>query len=145
MSPRCISGSCGWLGYAYVEVGLFLAFLSASLVAYSFARFKFPGRDLMFTITLATMMLPGFVTLIPSYQIFYWLGWINTYLPLLVPTFLMGGTLPAMSRALASSLSRLGRELPKRDLRRLFEKTEGWPAALELAALALDGAAARPP
>ncbi|HXL82903.1 MAG TPA: hypothetical protein VN989_02110 [Casimicrobiaceae bacterium] len=41
--------------------------------------------------------------------------------------------------------SRLGRELPKRDLRRLFEKTEGWPAALELAALALDGAAARPP
>jgi ATP/maltotriose-dependent transcriptional regulator MalT len=40
--------------------------------------------------------------------------------------------------------SRLGRELPKRDLR-LFEKTEGWPAALELAALAHDGAAARPP
>ncbi len=65
--------------------------LSASLVAYSFARFKYPGRDLMFTMTLATMMLPGFVTLIPSYQIFYWLGWINTYNPLVVPAFLGGG------------------------------------------------------
>jgi ABC-type glycerol-3-phosphate transport system permease component len=65
--------------------------ISASLVAYSFARFKYPGRDLLFTLTLATMMLPGFVTLIPSYQIFYWLGWINTYNPLIVPAFLGGG------------------------------------------------------
>jgi ABC-type glycerol-3-phosphate transport system permease component len=65
--------------------------LSASLVAYSFSRFKYPGRDLFFTITLATMMLPGFVTLIPSYQIFYWLGWINTYNPLVIPAFLGGG------------------------------------------------------
>lgn len=65
--------------------------LSASVVAYSFARFKYPGRDLLFTITLATMMLPGFVTLIPSYQIFYWFGWINTYNPLIVPAFLGGG------------------------------------------------------
>lgn len=65
--------------------------LSASLVAYSFARFTYPGRDLMFTITIATMMLPGFVTLIPSYQIFYWFGWINTYNPLIIPAFLGGG------------------------------------------------------
>jgi ABC-type glycerol-3-phosphate transport system permease component len=65
--------------------------LSASLVAYSFARFKYPGRDLLFTLTLATMMLPGFVTLIPSYQIFYWLGWINTFNPLVIPAYLGGG------------------------------------------------------
>jgi ABC-type glycerol-3-phosphate transport system permease component len=65
--------------------------LSASIVAYSFARFRYPGRDLLFTITLATMMLPGFVTLIPSYQIFYWLGWVNTFNPLVVPAFFGGG------------------------------------------------------
>jgi len=82
-----------WLFNSFFITGLTVvgAVLSASLVAYSFARFKYPGRDLFFVITLATMMLPTFVTLIPSYQIFYWLGWVNTFNPLIVPSFFGGG------------------------------------------------------
>jgi multiple sugar transport system permease protein len=64
---------------------------SATLVAYSFARFQYPGRDFLFTLTLATMMLPYFVIMIPTYQIFFWLHWINTFNPLVVPSFLGGG------------------------------------------------------
>jgi multiple sugar transport system permease protein len=62
---------------------------SASLVAYSFARLRWPGRDLWFIVTLATMMVPYPVTLIPLFLVFKWIGWINTLLPLIVPN-LMG-------------------------------------------------------
>lgn len=65
--------------------------LSASLVAYSFARLRWPGRDLWFGIVLATMMLPGIVTLVPTYVLFAKLHWVNTFLPLIVPAWL-GGT-----------------------------------------------------
>ncbi len=64
---------------------------SGALVAYGFARFRFPGRDLLFTILLATMMLPGQVTLIPIYVLFAKIGWIDTYLPFIVPPFFGGG------------------------------------------------------
>lgn len=64
--------------------------LSASIVAYSFARFNYPGRDTIFMVTLATMMLPAQVTLIPQFVLFNELGWINTLLPLWVP-YLFGG------------------------------------------------------
>ena len=60
---------------------------SCTLVAYGFARFRFPGRNLLFTLLIATIFLPGAVTLIPTYTIFAKLGWINTWLPLLVPAF----------------------------------------------------------
>jgi len=59
--------------------------LSSALVAYGFARFRFPGRDLLFSICLATMMLPGQVTMIPLYMLYAKLGWVDTYLPLMVP------------------------------------------------------------
>jgi multiple sugar transport system permease protein len=62
--------------------------VSCSLVAYGFALVKWPGRNAVFLIVLATMMLPTQVTLIPLYVIFAKLGWINTYLPLIIPTFL---------------------------------------------------------
>ena len=62
--------------------------VSCSLVAYGFALVQWRGRNTMFLIVLATMMLPSQVTLIPLYVIYAKLGWINTYLPLLVPTFL---------------------------------------------------------
>lgn len=62
--------------------------LSCSLVAYSFARLRWPGRDLWFGIVLATMMLPGIVTLIPQYILFAKIGWVNTFLPLIVPGWL---------------------------------------------------------
>jgi multiple sugar transport system permease protein len=65
--------------------------LSASLVAFAFARLEWPGRNLLFLLMLSTMMLPGEVTMIPNYLIFRRLGWIDTFLPLIVPSFLGGG------------------------------------------------------
>jgi multiple sugar transport system permease protein len=62
--------------------------VSSTIVAYAFARMQFAGRDILFMITLATMMLPGIVTLIPTYVLFKSLGWVGTYAPLIVPTFL---------------------------------------------------------
>ncbi|HMN29450.1 MAG TPA: carbohydrate ABC transporter permease, partial [Caldilineaceae bacterium] len=62
--------------------------ISCSLAAYGFARLRFRGRDLLFVILLATLMLPSQVTLIPQYIWFARLGWVNTYLPLIVPAFL---------------------------------------------------------
>ena len=61
--------------------------ISCSLVAYSFARLRWPGRDILFFLCLATMMIPYQVTMIPLYITFKTLGWINTYLPLVVPAF----------------------------------------------------------
>lgn len=63
------------------------ALLSNSLVAYGFSRIRWPGRDAVFAVVLATMILPGFVTFIPLYIIFHRLGWINTYAPLVVPIY----------------------------------------------------------
>jgi len=60
---------------------------SASLAAYSFGRLRFAGRDLVFSILLATVMLPFAVTMIPVYIMFTKLGWVGTFLPLIVPSF----------------------------------------------------------
>jgi multiple sugar transport system permease protein len=59
--------------------------LSSSLAGYAFARFRFPGKNLLFTLTLATLLLPAYVLLIPNFMLFWKLGWLNTYLPLTVP------------------------------------------------------------
>jgi multiple sugar transport system permease protein len=64
---------------------------SSTVVAYGFSRFRFPGRDILFLITLGTMMFPGQVTLIPQFLMFHRLGWINTFYPLIVPGFFGGG------------------------------------------------------
>ncbi|WP_409298187.1 carbohydrate ABC transporter permease [Peribacillus sp. SCS-26] len=69
-------------------VGTFASVLVNSLVAYGFAKLKFKGRNFWFVVVLSTMLLPGFVTMIPQYMLFSKLGWINTYLPLIVPSFL---------------------------------------------------------
>lgn len=61
--------------------------LSCSLVGFAFARMHFRGRDLLFVIMLATMMLPGQITMIPLFILFRSLGWIDTPLPLIVPAF----------------------------------------------------------
>jgi len=65
--------------------------LSALLVAYSFARFEWRGRDIIFGITLATMMLPDQVTQIPKYLLFKYLKWMDTIKPLWVPAWFGGG------------------------------------------------------
>lgn len=63
------------------------AVLSSSLTAYPFARLQFRGKNALFTIMIATMLLPGPVLLIPQFLIFYRIGWYGTYLPLIVPWF----------------------------------------------------------
>jgi len=60
----------------------------STLAAYAFARMRFPGRDLLFWLYLATMMVPNIVTLIPMFIIMRMLGWINTYYGLIVPSLL---------------------------------------------------------
>lgn len=64
--------------------------VSASMVAYAFARLRWPGRDKFFLVLLATLMLPHQVTLIPLYVIFRHFGWIDTWIPLIIPAFLGG-------------------------------------------------------
>jgi len=65
--------------------------ISAVLVAYSFARFRWRGRDVIFAITLATMMIPNQVTQIPKYILYKHLGWLDTIKPLWVPSWFGGG------------------------------------------------------
>lgn len=67
------------------------AVLTSAMVAYAFARLNFLGRDRLFIVLLSTMMLPGVVTMIPTYVLFKHLHWVNTFLPLTVPAFLGGG------------------------------------------------------
>ena len=74
-----------------VVLGTSGALLSSSVVAYSFARFEYRGRELLFLITLGTMMLPAQVTLIPQYVLFHKLGWIPSIKPLWVPAWFGGG------------------------------------------------------
>ncbi|MDP2858128.1 MAG: carbohydrate ABC transporter permease [Bacillota bacterium] len=61
--------------------------LSSAVVAYGFARLRWPGRDILFFICLTTMMVPFQVTMVPLFIIFRRLGWLNSYLPLVVPGF----------------------------------------------------------
>lgn len=87
--------SVGASFWVYFRNSLIIAFfaiigtlLSNTPVAYAFARMKFPGRDLLFILVLATMMLPFQVTMIPVYLLFNdYLRWGDTFLPLIVPTF----------------------------------------------------------
>lgn len=63
---------------------------SASFVAYGFARIQAKGSGFLFIVLLSTMMLPGEVTMVPQFIIFRELGWVNTFLPLIVPSFFAG-------------------------------------------------------
>jgi multiple sugar transport system permease protein len=60
---------------------------SSSLAAFAFARMRFRGKNIIFAILLATMMIPYATTVIPTFAIFRWLGWIDTHAPLIVPNF----------------------------------------------------------
>ena len=68
----------------FVEIG---TLLSCTLVAFSFARLQWRGRNFWFVVLVATLMLPFQVVLIPTYIIFRILGWLDTFLPLIVPAF----------------------------------------------------------
>ena len=72
--------------------------ISITLVAFSFARLRWWGRNTVFIIMLATMMLPPHITLIPQFILFKELDWIDTWLPLIVPTFFGGPWLTFLVR-----------------------------------------------
>ncbi|MCI0394429.1 MAG: carbohydrate ABC transporter permease [Chloroflexi bacterium] len=64
---------------------------AGALAAYGFARFPIPRKKLIFMIVIATIILPGAVTLIPTYAVFNRIGWVGTWLPLIVPAFFSNG------------------------------------------------------
>lgn len=71
----------------YASLATLGTLLSCVFIAYGFARIPWRGRDVVFVVVLATMMLPFQVRMIPLYVAYGRLGWLNTYLPLVVPTF----------------------------------------------------------
>ncbi|MCB0071780.1 MAG: carbohydrate ABC transporter permease [Caldilineaceae bacterium] len=79
---------------------------SITLVAFSFSRLRWWGRDVVFLVMLSTMMLPPHITLIPQFIMFKWLGWIDTFLPLIVPTFFGGPWLTFLVRQYLMTLPR---------------------------------------
>lgn len=89
--PEALVGAKMWLygrnTLLLCVVNVIGALLSNSLVAYGFARIRWPGRDVVFLGVLATLMLPYQVSMVPLYIIFSKLGWLNTYLPLTAPTY----------------------------------------------------------
>ena len=68
-------------------VTVFGAVFSSAFVAYGFARIPFRGRGPLFALLIATIALPGQVTMVPVFELFRSLGWYGTYLPLMVPAF----------------------------------------------------------
>jgi len=64
--------------------------ITSSMAGYAFGRLRFIGRTPLFGLVLATMMLPNIVTLIPTYLIWRYLGWLDTLVPLIVPSWLGG-------------------------------------------------------
>jgi ABC-type glycerol-3-phosphate transport system permease component len=80
--------------YIFVRNSLFMSLsitvgtvMSNAIVAFAFARLRFRGSRVLFLVVLSTMMLPGQVTMIPLFILFSKLGWVNTYNPLIVPSF----------------------------------------------------------
>ena len=71
-----------------VALNIFGTLISCSLVAYGFSRFHCKEKNIWFTILLSTMMIPSFTLIIPQFSLYTKLGWVNTILPLVIPTFL---------------------------------------------------------
>ncbi|MCI3920859.1 carbohydrate ABC transporter permease [Paenibacillus sp. TRM 82003] len=90
----------GWKGFAGVTFGTFFwnstvitlaatvgSVVSSAIIAYGFARIRFALKKLWFVCMMITMMLPFEIIMVPQYIMFNWFGWINTYWPLILPTF----------------------------------------------------------
>ena len=96
-----INGWKGFGGYTFTTFfsnSLLVALLSAvgmmassALVAFGLARIKFKGRNIWFVLMVVTMMLPGQVMMIPRFVLFNSMGWVGTYLPMIVPSFFASG------------------------------------------------------
>jgi ABC-type glycerol-3-phosphate transport system permease component len=70
---------------------LAVTLISSTLVAFGFGRLNFPLKTFWFSLLMVTLMLPGQVLIIPQYAMFHQLGWVNTYLPFIVPHLLASG------------------------------------------------------
>lgn len=77
-----------WNSVFYAGMVTIGTVLSCAAVGYGFARLRFPGRNLLFAVTIATLMIPQIVTFIPTYVLFKKIGLLGTYAPLIVPSFL---------------------------------------------------------
>jgi len=71
----------------YAIITTIAATSSAAIVAYGFARFRFPFKGILFMLLISTIILPPQATLVPQYAVFFRLGWVGTWLPLIIPTF----------------------------------------------------------
>ena len=76
-----------WNTFFYAFVTAIATVVSCVLVAYGFARYRFPGQDFLFVVLISTLFLPFAVTLVPTYLVFKELHWLGTWAPLIVPTF----------------------------------------------------------
>ncbi len=90
----------------YASITTVGAVASASLVGYGFARFRIPGKNILFMLMLSTVILPSAVTLIPTYFVFLQIGWVGTWLPLIVPAFFSWGTNVFLMRQFFMSIPR---------------------------------------
>jgi len=79
--------------------------LSSSLVAYGFAKFRGPGRGVLFLVMISTLLIPYPVVMVPQYVLFARLGWVNTYLPLIVPSFFASPFLVFLLRQFMQGIS----------------------------------------
>lgn len=109
--------------------------ISSSLVAFGFARFSFPGRNLLFMVLLAAMMIPWDVTMIPLYMEFNWLGWINTLKPLIIPAWFGAPFFIFLLRQFIMSIPKELDEAAKMDGANMFQIY--WKVHLPLMAPAL--------
>jgi multiple sugar transport system permease protein len=76
-----------WNTTFYAIATTIAVLISCTLVAFGFSRFRFPGRDLLFIVLISTIFLPVAVTIIPTFTFFQRIGWVGTWLPLIVPAF----------------------------------------------------------
>ena len=95
-----------WNTFVYASVTTFGAVFSSALVAYGFSRFRIPGKGVLFMLMLSTVILPSAVTLIPTYFVFLKLGWVGTWLPLIIPAFFSWGTNTFLLRQFFMSIPR---------------------------------------
>jgi len=77
-----------WNSIYYSGLSMIGTVASSALVGYGLARFRFPGRNLLFAVTIATLIIPGVVTFIPTYVLFQKIGLLGSYAPLILPAFL---------------------------------------------------------
>lgn len=93
----------------YTGLALVGTLLSIAIVAYAFSRIEWPGRNIVFFLMLATMMIPPQALIVPQYVFFNKLGWVGTFNPIIIPGFFAGGA--AMVFLLRQSMSQIPKEL----------------------------------